>query len=375
MLFCLNKVTGVLLMKRNSLYLSLTVVLVMWPGAARAQYGFGGGWGGWGGGGTAQGSMARGMGMFSMGAGMYNRNTAEAASMNATTRMRWNSYIFQGQQAANQRYHNRQKARLAATNKAYNEIQDRLRKNPSTLDITDGDALNVLLDVLLNPAVADQSLQLIKTPLRAETIANIPFEVATECITVCIASITDEEWPLPLRGEIFKPEREALHLAVQNALKEDETGDLEPETIDAVQKAITNLRLKFVKQVPQDAPDYVDAQAKIKALAGLIKMLDSSKIEKVLAELEDYQGTTLGDLLAFMQAFNLRFSAANSYRQRQIYQKLYPMLADQANGTLGSLSGGVAGAANQAVAATEGVGSDLKSAAVSLFKDMGWDRF
>ena len=92
------------------------------------------------------------------------------------------------------------------------------------------------------------------------------------------------------------------------------------------------------KHVPQDAPDYVEAQNKIKAMAGLIKMLDSSKIEKVLAELEDYQGTTLGDLLAFMQAFNLRFAAANSYRQRQIYQKLYPMLAEQANGTLGSLS-------------------------------------
>jgi hypothetical protein len=121
-------------------------------------------------------------------------------------------------------------------------------------------------------------------------------------------------------------------------------------------------------------------------MAGLIKMLDSSKIEKVLAELEEYQGTTLSDLLAFMQAFNLRFSPANSYRQRQIYQKLYPMLAEQANGTLGSLSGGITGTADQAVgaaeslgtkaaAATESVGSDLKSAAVALFKDMGWDRF
>jgi hypothetical protein len=132
--------------------------------------------------------------------------------------------------------------------------------------------------------------------------------------------------------------------------------------------------------VPQDAPDYVEAQNKIKAMAGLIKMLDSSKIEKILAELEDYQGTTLGDLLAFMQAFNLRFSPANSYKQRQIYQKLYPMLAAQANGTLGGLSAaGVTGAATQAVGAAEDLGGKavggLKAAAIDVFKDLGWDRF
>ena len=56
------------------------------------------------------------------------------------------------------------------------EIQDRLRNHPEQADITDGDALNVLLDVLLNPATADQSLQLIKTPLRPDVIRDIPFE-------------------------------------------------------------------------------------------------------------------------------------------------------------------------------------------------------
>ena len=42
-------------------------------------------------------------------------------------------------------------------------IQDRLRNHPNQLDITDGDALNVLLDILLNPASAGRSLQTIKT--------------------------------------------------------------------------------------------------------------------------------------------------------------------------------------------------------------------
>ena len=269
------------------------------------------------------------------------------------------------------------------------EIQDRLRNHPETRDITDGDALNVLLDVLLNPAMVDRSLQYIKTPLRPDLIANIPFEVASECMTVCLDSMTmDGQWPLALRDDAFAPQRQALRQAVQAALKEDEKGDLEPETIDAVGTAVNNLRLEFEKRVPQDKPDYIPARNALKAMAGLTKMLYSSKIEKVLAELEDYQGTTLGDLLGFMQAFNLRFGRANSYRQRQIYVKLYPMLAEQANGSLGTSAGSVAGAATQAVGAAEGLGrkavadteglgtravEGLKSAATDLFKDMGWE--
>ena len=89
-----------------------------------------------------------------------------------------------------------------------------------------------------------------------------------------------------------------------------------------------------------------------------------------------------------MQAFNLRFGPANSYRQRQIYTKLYPLLAEQANGTLGTTAGSVEGAATQAVGAAESLGNTavadteglasravegLKSAATDLFKDMGWE--
>ena len=250
--------------------------------------------------------------------------------------------FFQSQMAANRRYQGRVRARQARTNEDQREILDRLRNHPETRDIIDGDALNVLLDALLNPALADRSLQYIRTPLRPEVIPDIPFEVATEGMTVCLDAMTmDGQWPLALSVEAFRPDREALRLAVQKALKEDEQGDLEPATIDAVQIAIDKLRLKFEKLVPQDQLDYIPARNALKAMAGLTKMLYSPKIEKILAELEDYQGTSLGDLLGFMQAFNLRFAPSNSYRQRQIYLKLYPMLAEQANGTLAAAAPGV----------------------------------
>ena len=131
-------------------------------------------------------------------------------------------------------------------------------------------------------------------------------------------------------------------------------------------------------------------------MSGLTRMLYSPQMEQIIAELEDYQGTTLGDLLGFMQAFNLRFAPANSFRQRQIYLKLYPMLAEQANGSLGSAAGDasavatgavdtVAKTGGEAVRAAEGAGRSalgavedaghkaadgLRSAAIDFFKDM-----
>ena len=95
---------------------------------------------------------------------------------------------------------------------------------------------------------------------------------------------------------------------------------------------------------------------------GLTKMLYSPTMDKVLSELEDYQGTTLGDLLGFMQAFNLRFGAAKSYRQRLIYQKLYPMLAEQAN-SMTSATAGVTAAASDAAGTVAKVGDEAVQSA------------
>ncbi len=317
---------------------SLVLVLASWSPSARAQYGYpagygGYGWGGWGS--TPQSALARGLGSFNMGRGAYNEQTAVARSINADTVMRWNEYAYQSHLAAANSYRARLLAERRDINRARAEIQENLRYNPSNHDITDGNALNLLLDILTNPSSGSSAVHRIKTPLRHELIQEIPFAFASEGFTICLDQMTmNDQWPLALRVDDFKPERDALRKAVQVALEEDKKGDIEPATIEAVQTAIDRFRLKFEKLVPPTSPDYIPAHDTIKAMAGLTKMLYSPKVEEILAELEDYQGTTLGDLLSFMQAFNLRFAPANSFRQRRLYLKLYPMLAEQVNGPL-----------------------------------------
>ncbi len=141
-----------------------------------AQYGYGGygsyGWGGWGS--TPGGSMARGLGMLNMGRGMYNVQTAQANSIDLTTAMRWNNAMYRAHAAAAKRYAAKEKKERQDIDKADSEIHDRIRNHPSSRDVTDGDALNALLDELLNPANASVSLQSIKTPLRRRIDCQYP---------------------------------------------------------------------------------------------------------------------------------------------------------------------------------------------------------
>ena len=100
-------------MIRSSLVSSVVVLLAMSPGAARAQYGYPGGYGGYGWGGwgsTLQGSIARGLGYFNMGRGAYNYDTSVARSINADTAIRWNEYMYQSHLEQTRRYHARLQA-------------------------------------------------------------------------------------------------------------------------------------------------------------------------------------------------------------------------------------------------------------------------
>jgi hypothetical protein len=373
-------------MNRNVVLAVVVIVAAAWPESARAQYGYprgygGYGWGGWGS--TPQGSTARGLGYFSMGRGVYNEDTAVARSINADTVMRWNQYLYLSNREAASRYGARVKAEHLRIDRERLKIQDQLRNHPTDRDITDSDALNVLADELESPSAAGASLSAIKTPLAPQLIPEIPFKVASEGMTICLDQMTaDDGWPLALRAEAFTPQRDGLKKAVQAALEEDKNGDLEPKTIEAVQAAIDGFRAKFQELVPPTSPDYIPAHDRIKAMAGLTKMLYSPRVEEILAELEKYQGTTLGELLSFMRAFNLRFAAANSFRQRRIYLKLYPVLREQVDlveGNAAAPTDGKGAAENSgrpALDPAENLGTKavdgLKSAATDFFRDMDW---
>jgi hypothetical protein len=60
-------------------------------------------------------------------------------------------------------------------------------------------------------------------------------------------------------------------------------------------------------------------------------MLETPAIDVILSGVEKRPDATLGELLTFMSAFNLRFGAATTPTQKLVYDTLYPKLVELRN--------------------------------------------
>jgi hypothetical protein len=297
--------------------------------------GYGGyGWGGWGGGipvgggATAPGDIARGLGYYNIGAGIYNQQTAVANAINTDTVMRWNQYLYLSQQEANRYERALLARRQARTAEARAAIEKRIRENPSADDIANGNALNSILDEVTDPKIHGSALRLATAKLPAKLVRAIPFANASEAVTISLDKLTAEGgWPAALRDPKFDEERKGYSEAVDKALEEDREGEISGPTLALIREHLDRLRAKLEAKPPADKAQLAEAQAYLKTLYGLTKMLARPDVEKIIAELESIVETSLGSLLGFMHTFNLRFGKATTAAERNANEQLYPLLA------------------------------------------------
>lgn len=292
-------------------------------------YGYGGwGFGGWGG--TAQGSIATGLGYFAAGEGVYNYNTAVADAIETNTWMRYNEYLYNARLEAGRRF----RAHEAATRREREIIDqqkaERLANDPTQGDIENGNALNVILDEMTSPRVLGGStLRMASGKIDSKLIRDIPFRARGDAITICLDDLTDaKNWPEPLLKPAFDAERAAYAKDIDDALAQAGKGDIEPATIERVRRDIGILYRKANQVLPRDnSPSRTEAMNYLNGLAALSRMLERPQYEKVLGELDKLESTSSGNLLAFMHTYNLRFDAADTPRQREVYRAIYPILA------------------------------------------------
>jgi len=312
---------------------------------ARSQYyyPYGTGYGGYGFGGfnsgTTPGDVLRGYGAFAESEGVYEIDDAQAASINTNTVLKLNQYLYNSHIEAQRRYNTYQARRLNLDKAHYDTRQARIRDNPTNEDIDNGNALNAALEQLTDPKLTSGSaLRMADASIPAKVIKDIPFRDETDAITLSLGDLTDPKaWPAPLRAAALTPEREAYQKAVDDALAEDkEGGSLKPETIARVRDAVARLYQKTGDIIPKTKqPDHNQAMNYLKGLAGLSRMLERPNVESILAELEKVENTTVGNLVAFMHSYNLRFAPPQTAKQKAAYQAIYPMFASSREKIMG----------------------------------------
>jgi len=309
--------------------LGLTVILTLSAGNARAQwgYGWGGGYGGWSS--TLQGDVARGLGVYNVGAGVYNRDTAIARSINADTYMRLNEYFYESHLQATREYWAKKNSDLAKAKNAFNLHQERLEKNPTAFDVENGDALNRALDQLTDPRIGSSTIRMATGQIDSDVIKDIPFRNATEAVTIVLSEVKKAtRWPTALYDRRFAEDKRKFEEVVDQARKEDEEGDISPETIEKAQSLVSSLKSKLETMPIADPAENKAAVNFVKTLGGLIHLLEQPDTKQVIDELRKVKTTSLANLLGFMHAFNLRFGPATTPRQRIVYDKLFPLLDD-----------------------------------------------
>ncbi len=287
------------------------------------------------------------------GQGVYALQKAQADSINLETMIKWNKALRERQRALREQKQQEQASKEAAR-----------ERRVADLELKDGTTLNnLLLEILdADPAVARSSRA--KMPVSTAAIREIPFEWDSEALTICLDQMTGEDsLPDILMRPEYTEQRNALHAAVKPALEEDARGDVSAATRQRIDKAVADFRATFMKNASEFTPGYQDALDYFTTMASLNRLLNDPSMKAFLDQLEDTKQSTVGNLVAFMNAYNLRFGATTSDRQVEIYSQLLPGLV--------ALRNEIASQHAQASNADRS-GAGLRSAARAAFKGMNW---
>ncbi len=321
------------MIRRYRFALGLVCVLSALLGSpAQAQFfgypgGFGGfGWEGWGVG-TVEGDLATGMGVFAAGEGFYNKMSAIGHAIDTDTIIRWNEYVHEARleslrNLVAKRASDRERSAAATAG-----ILKRLRDNPEARDVHSGDALNIALEEINNPRVYGRSLKAGKIKIGGDTIRNIPFRYAAAAIEVSIHHLATGKMPAALMGPELEADRVALKALDQQLMEQvGDDKDPDPATVKKLLEEIYAFEEKAAKVLTGSALERTQAERYLKALHGLVAMLNAPALDSALSGVDKRPDATLSELIRFMGAYNLRFGAASTAAQRAIYRSLYPQL-------------------------------------------------
>lgn len=324
------------MLRGASRILGTLVFLVMPAQAARAQMFF------LGPGSTPQGDILRGEGIFLQGAGSYLYSEAVSNSINVDTSIRLNEYLWNVAKNENRENAEHRAAVIDRNRENYEKIRRRIRENPDDNDLEKGDALNDLMKQLLDPQIAPSSFRQSPVLLTGDTVRGIPFFYGPEDATFSMRRLSAKgSWPVGLRGKAFAGERRAYERAFDDALDQQIEGKLSREAIARVERALGDLVDRLPKVIPPSSDKvYIEARDFLERMRVSKELLKRRAIEQMLGEIDKYSGTSIHDLMVFMQKYNLRFGVPALGYERELYPRLYESMKEQLELVRGPQPGG-----------------------------------
>jgi hypothetical protein len=284
---------------------------------------------------TLAGDYLRGVGIAAMGMGQYNLLTAQAESINLDTTIRWNEYLAAVAKQQTKEYRARIEAEATKSKEAYKENRKRLLESPEARDVLTADALNRILEQMQDAKIDQSTLRAseFRVPLSVDMIRKIPFKLSEKgekfsMDRLCLKS--KATWTVALQDEHFELYKKAYQRALDKALEQAIDGKMQLPTIEGVEAAADQLLQRLDAIVGPSADRlYTEAKQRLNELKSTVRLLKTAKVELAIAEIDKYSGTTVGDLMGFMQIHNLRIATAETPEERKLLPELYASLKEQ----------------------------------------------
>jgi hypothetical protein len=305
----------------------LALILAMTGRDACAQWSYGGwGWGGWGAS-PQENAVYQGAGNYAMGAGLYNLDTTRAKFIDADTVQKFNDYMAHVTEEAARRQAARAHQQSNKNQMRYDDHKQRLRDEPTAVEIENGDALNVAVADLSDPRLGNSARHAARAQVPASLIAEAPFVYVWERVTFMLNELRSSiKWSEVFEEMRFANDQKVFDDLVARLQREADEGEVSPKSQREAKAFVNDLRSKVEAQPLKDPEDQKEALRFLTACTALLGLLESPNIGPALMALRTIRDTTVGNLLGFMHGYNLRFGAARTPRQRQVCRELYPIL-------------------------------------------------
>jgi hypothetical protein len=241
--------------------------------------------------------------------------------------MRWNQYAYMSNLEQSRRHAERKNAEMARNKSLYDAHQKQLRENPERRQIENGDALNAAVTDLSDPRLGSAAMYAGTAPVPASLIAEVPFLFASERVTIMLDGMRESvKWPEVFQDERFTAAEKQFDELRAKLRAEAQEGDISARTLREARAYVNDLRAKLDAQPLKDPDDQKDAMTFIAHCQSLLDLMEHPDIRPAILELRKLTDTRVGNLLGFMNAFNLRFGPTTTPKQRQAYSQLYEIL-------------------------------------------------
>jgi hypothetical protein len=278
---------------------------------------------------TPPGDILNGLGAAAVGAGLYNVNSATAWSILTDAWIRENQYLYEArrqwafERAVHYAYRHRRNV------STWEKIHERITNHPELADIHRGDTLNALTQTILDAKVPPSAQRFPRIGVPGGWLQAVPLVHAPTQSTVTLARLElPENGPLLLREPALDAARRRYETALDAVLAQVAARALSIPALDALDHTINDLRTVLELNTSLgSAADCKHARDVLDHLSESARALRNPGVPGVVSEVNAYHGTTIGDLVSFMKRHELRFGRAESPAERELFETLYPLLA------------------------------------------------